>query len=150
MSTATTSTRLVEALAQHLAAANLAQYNPAGGYTENPALPAVTFEVLPPAPDTAVSIAVYNDLRDRDAWNPDIYVRLRFRAAGLDSRRVNDLADAVFEFLRTDEPTGPRQSWPAGVNVLTCFRVVRAQSATDNNGRFMRADSYRITLNPGE
>jgi hypothetical protein len=151
VATSNSGRRLLLSLATRLADLNLVQYSgPDAVYTENPDRPAVMFEKLAPNPDTAVSLAVYNELGDRDPWNRDYYVRMRFRAAGLDPLKVSDFADAVFDELETSEPTGPRQSWPGGVNVLTCFRVVRAQSAADANGRFMRADSYRITLNPGE
>lgn len=152
MATATRASQLVEALARHLDTAGLVRYSTAGALLtiEDPARPAVAFEALPPAPDSAVSIAVVNQLEDRDPYNPDVYVRLRFRTAGLDVRPVNDIADRVFQHLVTFEPTGPRQVWPDGVNVLTVFRTVRAASAADVNGRWMRADTYRITLNPGD
>ncbi|MFE7746870.1 hypothetical protein ACFU5M_31725, partial [Nocardia sp. NPDC057455] len=84
MAVATTTSALLQALAQHLAAAGLARYSLTGYSGDDPARPAVAFEQLPAAPDTAVSMAVYNHLTDRDRWNPDVYVRLRFRAAGVD------------------------------------------------------------------
>lgn len=151
--TATTSAELIESLALLLDELGLAQYAPPGPgvfYVEDPARPAIVLDAdLPPEPPTALAISVYDDNRDRDAWNPDIYVRLRFRADGLDPGAVNTKADRVFEHIHTAEP-GDRQQWPGGVNVLTCLRVVRAQSVKDANDRSMRADSYRITLNPGD
>lgn len=147
----TTSAALLESLAVLLDSLGVARYvPPPGAIAEDPDRPAIVFSSdLPAEPPTALAMSVYDDARDRDAWNPDLYVRLRFRAAGLDPRVVNNLADRVFEHIHTAEP-GDRQQWPGGVNVLTCLRVVRAQSAPDANGREMRADSYRITINPGD
>ncbi|OZE13378.1 hypothetical protein CH249_01820 [Rhodococcus sp. 05-2255-3B1] len=149
----TTRSQLRTALALHLAAAGLARYYESEQYgtTNDPVKPAVYLRaVMPDTPDTAVTISVIDDRRDRDAHNPDLYVRLRFRGAGRSVRAVDDPADAVFNHLHTFESTADRQRWPGGVNVLTCFRTVSTESTPDTTGRYMRADTYRITLNPGD
>ena len=151
--TQTTRSQLRTALAIHLAEANLARYVESEKYptVDDPTRPAVYLRpVMPDGPDTALTIAVVDDRRDRDAHNPDLYVRLRFRGAGRSVRAADDPADAVFHHLHTFEPTADRQQWPGGVNVLTCFRTVSTESTQDTTGRYMRADTYRITLNPGD
>lgn len=144
----TTATDLVAALGQRLADLGLAQYSPGGTYTEDPARPAFAWNELPAQPDTAVSASIYNDARDRDEHNPDVYVRLRWRAAGEDPTAVDDHADAAFHALNMPEHQASPQTWPGGVRVLDVRRVGRAQPVADANGRWTRADSYRITLNP--
>ncbi|WP_037141787.1 phage tail terminator protein [Rhodococcoides fascians] len=150
--TATTRSQLRTALALELSENNLARYLAHENYgADDSSRPSVfTRPVMPDSPDTAVTISVIDDKRDRDAHNPDLYVRLRFRAAGRNIRAVDDLADRVFEHLHTFEPTADRQRWPGGVNVQSCFRTATSESATDTTGRYMRADTYRITLNPGD
>jgi hypothetical protein len=101
----TTRSQLRTALALRLAEANLARYNESEKYSasDDPVRPAVFLRaVLPDTPDTAVTISVIDDRRDRDAHNPDLTVRLRFRGAGRSARAVDDPADAVFKHLRAD------------------------------------------------
>jgi hypothetical protein len=143
-------TDLVTSLALHLDALGVAQYSEDAftvGYVEKPELPAVTFDELPSSPDTAVSLTVAGHQTDRDPFNPDITVRLRFRGAGQDSRVVHRIAERVFDQLDTSEPMAGRQYWPGGAVVLMCLRVVRGNAIRDTNERWMRADSYRITTN---
>lgn len=136
------------ALALHLVGADLAQYSETAPYTEDPRRPAITFGELPASPVTAVSVTVTSDSRDRDEYNPDVDVRLRFRASGSDIRVVDALAERVYDFLYVPEYVFRPQTWPGGIRVLDVRRFVRAQSVTDSDGNWMRADSYRLTLNP--
>jgi hypothetical protein len=91
---------------------------------------------------------VTSDSRDRDEFNPDVDVRLRFRAPGSDIRAVDALAERVYDHLYVPEYVFRPQTWPGGIRVLDVRRFVRAQSVTDSDGNWMRADSYRLTLNP--
>lgn len=146
MKSPTTTRELLEALGRHLAFHQLVQFKVGDDahYTDNPLRPAYFYEDLPDKPATAVSAKVYNDTRDRDPWNPDVYVRLRWRA----KKNVDDLADKVHDVIAVPEFYYRPQTWPGGVRVIDVRRVVRAESAQDSNNRWMRADSYRITLNP--
>lgn len=146
-----TSVEIMEALGYHLTNRGLARYNPTGAMTEDPAKPLFVLGPAPAKPDTTVTAMIYNDDRGRDKFNPDFYIQLRFRAAGQDLRVVERLADNVFAEL--DWETGrPDETWPGGVRVQSSRRTVRAPSAPDGNTpkRYERADSYRITVNPGE
>lgn len=138
--------QVLDALARHLADAGVAQYNPAGVYTEKPALPAVLFGMLPDKPDTAVAINRYDWSTARDDFNPDVFVQLRFRGAGRDPRTVERLADAVFAVLHWPI-YHPTETWN-GTHVLMSRRTVAAPIDQDANGRYHRADSYRLTITP--
>ncbi|WP_051164448.1 phage tail terminator protein [Nocardia testacea] len=133
----------LEALARHLDAAGLARYIPAGAYPPG-TVPAATFSLLPSKPDAAVALTVYDEVLDRDDHNPDVYVQMRWRAAGIDPRVVNASADAATRQLHD----ATHIQLPDGPRVLLCRRKIRGLATPDSNGRYERADSYVFTLNP--
>ena len=145
-----TTVEVLEALGYHLTDLGLARYNPNAAMTEDPIKPLFVLGPAPATPNTTVSVTPYNDDRSRDKYNPDYYIQLRFRAAGQDLRVVERLADKVFAELDWEPGTRPDEVWPGGVRVQSSRRTVRAPSAPDGSKRFERADSYRITVNPGE
>lgn len=149
----TTSSEVIEALGRKMAALNLVEYldDPDAVFTEDSALLAFIDGLLPPEPDTCVSAIVTRDDRERDPFNPDIDVRLRFRAAVDATKTADDWADATYAALHVpDHVVRGDKVWPGGVRVLDVRRVMRALSFSDTNGRSVRADDYRITLNPKE
>ncbi|OCH80207.1 hypothetical protein A9310_22555 [Gordonia sp. UCD-TK1] len=149
----TTSSEVIEALGRKMAALNLVEYldDPDAVFTEGSALLAFIDGLLPPDPDTCVSAIVTRDDRERDPFNPDIDVRLRFRAAVGATKTADDWADATYAALHVpDHVVRGDKVWPGGVRVLDVRRVMRALSFSDTNGRSVRADDYRITLNPKE
>lgn len=131
-------------LAQHLASSGLARYSETGKYT-NTGLPAVFFGQLPPTPDAAILINVYNQDNTRDDDSPDMYVQLRYRTPGSDPRTTENLADSVFALLHDVSNT----VWGT-TRVLLCRRVIRGPIAPDATTptRYTRPDSYRVTINP--
>ncbi|WP_139104668.1 minor capsid protein [Gordonia sp. UCD-TK1] len=144
---------MIEALGRKMAALNLVEYldDPDAVFTEGSALLAFIDGLLPPDPDTCVSAIVTRDDRERDPFNPDIDVRLRFRAAVGATKTADDWADATYAALHVpDHVVRGDKVWPGGVRVLDVRRVMRALSFSDTNGRSVRADDYRITLNPKE
>ncbi|QLF83822.1 tail terminator [Gordonia phage Moosehead] len=149
----TTSSEVIEALGRKMAALNLVEYldDPNAVFTESSGLLAFIDGLLPPEPDTCVSAIVTRDDRERDPFNPDIDVRLRFRAAVGATKTADDWADATYAALHVpDHVVRGDKVWPGGVRVLDVRRVMRALSFSDTNGRSVRADDYRITLNPKE
>ncbi|QGJ87565.1 head-to-tail terminator [Gordonia phage Faith5x5] len=149
----TTSSEVIEALGRKMAALNLVEYldDPGAVFTEGSALLAFIDGLLPPEPDTCVSAIVTRDDRERDPFNPDIDVRLRFRAAVDATKTADDWADATYAAVHVpDHVVRGDKVWPGGVRVLDVRRVMRALSFSDTNGRSVRADDYRITLNPKE
>lgn len=144
----TGTTAVLLGLAGALEAAGLTQPFTTAKYSEDPTRLAVGLEDLPAAPPTALSLEMVGELDDRDQYNPDVYVRLRFRAAGKDVRVVHAFADRAKALLHTTEARG-RVTWPGGISVLTCFRTVRGTAAANANGLWMRPDTYRITPHTG-
>lgn len=137
--------QLEAALAQRIAGAGLARYNPTGTYTPT-GLPVILFGQIGDKPDGAIHINTYNEDYSRDDGTPDLYVQLRFRTPGQDKRTTNALAHQVFLLLNfTDEVSN--QVW-SGLPVLNCRRIITGPIAPDANGRYTRPDSYRITVNP--
>lgn len=140
---------VLDALAQHLASVDLVRYSPDADYgDDDPSLPAFFLQDLPPSPDTAVAATVYSFSTDRDDYNPDVLLRLRFRAAGDSPATVALLANNVRGVLKWPDYRPP-QTWPGGVRVLDVRPGVLTSPVKDSNGRWMRADPYRLTLNPG-
>ncbi|MBF6460154.1 hypothetical protein IU433_14025 [Nocardia puris] len=135
--------QFLDSFARHLDAAGLARYIPIGAYPPG-TLPAITFTLLPPEPDAAVALTVYDEVLDRDDHNPDIFVQLRWRTGGTDPRTTDAVADAATRHLHDARhvrlPDGPR--------ILLCRRRIRGVTAPDSNGRYERADSFVFTLNP--
>ena len=137
-----TPTGTVEAdIAARLAATGEIQYEADGVYSGTS--PAVVFGRIPDKPDNLIAVNIYDDQRDRDDTSPDVYVQLRFRTGGRDPRTTNALADSVFLAIHD----ASNVVWGT-TSVLHCRRVVRAPIGADDNGRYERADSYRLTLNP--
>lgn len=137
------SSTVLDGLARYLADAGLVRYSPTGVYPAG-GLPAVVFGAMPDAPADVVAINVYDDSRDRDDWNPDVYVQLRFRTAGRNPSTTDDLGDGVFNELHLLDHT----VFPGGVRLLIARRVIRAPHDQDAAGRYSRPDSYRLTINP--
>lgn len=146
-----TSSEVLAALGQRLAALGMVRYldDPEATFgDDDPAQPAYIDGLLPPDPDTCVSAVIVRDDRDRDPWNPDIDVRLRFRTAVGAAKNADDWGDETYTVLHVPDHVVRKETWPGGVRVLDVRRVVRALSFQDANGRLVRADDYRITLNP--
>lgn len=139
---------LLEALAQHLTNLGLARWDPNLTNYPTGALPVVFFGQLRDKPDNAIFINVYNDDRSKDEATPDYYVQIRFRAAGLDVRAVERMADTVFRTIDDTLHERSNTVW-AGVNILNCRRHIRGPAALEASNRYTRPDSYTITTNPG-
>ncbi|NKR32278.1 hypothetical protein GS504_15630 [Rhodococcus hoagii] len=139
--------RILDALARHIAATGLARYNPDGIYSAS-TVPAIFVGQMPPTPDAALLLNIYNDSRDRDPdrANPDIWVQLRGRTPGRDPRTTDDLLDALFDVL----DNARHYVMPGGVRVAVSQREVTATADPDENGRYTRPDSYKFHLNPSE
>ena len=65
-------------------------------------------------------------------------LRIRFRSAGQDPRDLFDLVDATFDALAG----AGEQQLGLGVHLVT--RETSNPSGTDQNGRYVHTDTYRI------
>ncbi|MEU3476393.1 hypothetical protein, partial [Rhodococcus sp. NPDC006774] len=102
-------------------------------------------------PGYAVILNMYDDVRIEDAWNPDFFVQFRFRldVDNEDSLAVHDVADRFYQrldFKRAHQLS--RLHLPGGVTVQWAERRITTDATPDDAGRWTRADSYRLTLNP--
>lgn len=134
-----------EALARHLHDAGAAIYNPDATYPATTTAPAVFFGQLYDAPGLAVAVNHYYSHPDPmiQQGSPRMRFQLRWRG-DRDPRTVHRIADAAYDVLHTLTPG----SWPGGVRTLWCVRQIVAPIEPDENGRWERADSYEIQLNP--
>lgn len=136
---------LLDALGTWMHREQVAVYDADGIYPNSLTLPAVVFGAMPDKPDNAVTINVYDSSIARDdPANPDYWVQFRYRAAGQDPRTVGDMADNLAHILldKTHVPLTPE------VEVRHATRTVRTPAGMDDNRRYERADSYRLSLKP--
>lgn len=139
---------VLRALAQHLEDRGVAVYADTYPTTEGP-LAVVTFGRLPQRPILAVALNRYNTDTSADSANPTMRIQLRWRAPKL--LAVEQIADDTHRAIRFNESpdlTSEPQTWPGGVRVQSCARVISAPSEPDANGNWERADSFELILNP--
>ncbi|MGW6499328.1 minor capsid protein [Nonomuraea angiospora] len=132
---------LLTGLAQMLAAAGVAEWDPDGIYM--PAQTALTIGGLPTSPDAAIALAMYGSGTGMDdVVNADTTVQIQFRMrGGPDPRVVDDLADGVY-----DQVHGlANHELVTGAFVLLAQRRLVTPLGRDDSGRWERADSYEIT-----
>lgn len=132
---------LLDALSEWMADQGLANltWNTTNG------LPNIAYGAMPASPDNAVTVNVYDrSIARDDRGNPDYYVQFRFRAAGNDPGPVGDMADALAQHLldQTHVDLTP------AVTIRHATRTVSTPVGMDDNKRYERADSYRLSLKP--
>lgn len=136
--------QVLDSLAQHLHDLGVATFAPDGVYPATVTAPAVYFAQLYKAPDPAVAIAhYYSDPDVMLGGSPRMRFQLRWRGDRT-PQTVNRYADRAYAALHTLTPG----SWPGGVRIQWCVRQIVAPLEPDENGRWERADSYEIQLNP--
>ncbi|WP_086568063.1 minor capsid protein [Streptosporangium minutum] len=130
-------TDLLTALAEQLHNAGAGVWRPAGpSYTASET--AIVLGRLPTAPDRAIALQPYGvDQDGDDPVNTDGTLGVQFRMRGTpDIRVLNGIAEDVFDALQG-------LKLPA-VGVLLMTRRIQAPMGSDGNGRWERADSYRL------
>lgn len=131
---------LLEGLAEHLAAADVAEWNPDGTYDPDTAAAVITMRALPAAPDRALALALYGDTDTDDAGLSDVTALVQVRTRGTtDPRVVDDLSDAVFDLVHgaTMLTLGP-------VHTTLIRRRSNALLGPDEHGRHERTDNYYV------
>ena len=141
-STATFTSRLRAGVAWFLASEGVGIWNddPRIPYTRDDV--ALTLKKLPPQPDNAIAVEVYDQEDDIVLPGSTIYVQLMFRAAAGGQRGdVDNIADAAFDALHG------RHRFNAGsVRVARAYRISSAPLGADDNGREERSDNYALTV----
>lgn len=136
----TTTSAVLEATAQHLAATGVADYNPSGVYPAGAT--AITLKSVPTTPDRVLTLTVYG-IDDSPDPGDDLRVfLLQVRARGLTfpPTDVDDLAEQARDAL-----TVHHTDWPGGVRIDRCYRVSTIPLGADGNRRQERTDNYRLT-----
>jgi hypothetical protein len=146
------------ALGGYLATQSLAQYDANGSYLDDPDLAAILFAQAD-APDTLCVLSVTGRNEALCQWD----VTMAFRATGINTLPVENLADAVADHWRATLGFGTG-TWhggslvapatvtlPGGLVVSEVERTARGRaeltSAAKHKGsRFTRSDDYRMTV----
>jgi hypothetical protein len=149
-------------IAGHLAASGLAQYDPNGHYLNHPDLPAILLADAD-VPDTACVLTCTGQDAGLCQWD----IEFDYRATGVTPNAVNGMADAVFDHFRA--VLGVQATsvvWQGGTPVVLpslvlpgllewteAERITRgtteATSPAKHNGtRFVRRDTWRMTMHP--
>jgi hypothetical protein len=137
--------QVLRGVAVELAGNSAALYS-LSAYPADPTLPAVFLGALAPAPILSVAVAHYDTNTRTDSHNPLVRIQLRWRAKSL--LLVEGAADRGFRALHFFEPTDPPRTYPNGLHVQRCRRIVTVPAEKDANSNWERADSYEFTLNP--
>ncbi|MFD0886770.1 minor capsid protein [Streptosporangium algeriense] len=130
-------TTILTAIAEQLHAAGAGVWRP-DGPPYSAAETAIVFGRLPTEPDRAIALVCYGVDQDADdPVNTDSTIGVQLRVRGTtDPREVDRIADAAF---------GALQGWAApAAGILLMTRRIQAPMGTDGNGRWERADSYRL------
>lgn len=126
---------LGDILARHLAAAGAGVYRPDGVYA--PGETGIVFGAVPAEPARVVALLFYPLTADTDA-DAEYGLRIRYRSADQDPRYVLELVDVAFDALAG----ASEQQFGLGVHLVT--RETSNPSGTDQNGRYLHADTYQI------
>lgn len=129
---------LLRGVAEHLHTEGVGVYREHGTYT--PSETGIYLRRVPPAPDSAITIASY-DVEDTRLPAVTYSLQIRYRApAGAEhADTVDELAEDVFWVLH-----GAKHRVWAGVEIADVTRVSAVPLGVDENGRPERADNYRI------
>lgn len=134
--------RLLTGLAEHLAAAGVGVWRPAGAYTAGEV--GITIRSVPQSPDQVLTLAAYpigSTLPGLADHRTAIQIRIR---GTTDPRVCDDLADAVYELL----DGASRLAW-GGIAVVQVWRQSYTSLGDDTNGRWERSENYYLdTMRP--
>ncbi|GEL47405.1 hypothetical protein CHO01_25210 [Cellulomonas hominis] len=103
----------------------------------------IALKRLPPSPDRALAISVYDLDLDVELPNTGVMVQILSRAPGA-ADEVDDLADDALEAMHAVH----HATWGA-LRVARCVHESTAPLGADGNGREERSDNYRIVTQGG-
>lgn len=129
---------LIDGLANLIAAAGLATYNPSGIYTD--AQTGIFDSAFPPSPGRIVTLTAVPLTDDPSLPMSQILVQARCRGTQ-DPRDVANLAGGIFDILH-----GLTHVQFGSAHVIQCFRRTSAPLGADANKRWSRSDQYYIDV----
>lgn len=134
-------TDLLTGLAVHLAAANVATWQPSGAY--GPTVTGIFIATVPEHPAGVLTLTAYG-IDDSDPTVPDSVVGLqvRCRAPNRDPRNADNLADAAYDALQSLGPL----TLSTGVRLQLCTRRSSLPMGADASGRWERSDNYQLMV----
>lgn len=133
-------TNMLEGVADLLAAAGVAKWNPTGTYADTDT--GIMIQLVPPSPAAVVTLSAYVVTDDPFLSDSVIGMQVRARTGGSDPRPTNDLADAVFDQIHGLRNT----TLNTGVRVVECLRRSGALLGQDELRRWLRSDNYYVTV----
>lgn len=132
-------TSLLTGIAQMLAGAGVGVWRSTGAYTATET--GIVFDVIPQAPDQAITLTDYPVSDDPTLSDSVIGVQVRTRWGGQDPRPVKDLDGAVFDALH-----GLESVTLGGVHVVSMVRRSGVSLGQDTSNRWMRSSNYYATV----
>jgi len=130
---------LLTVVAQLLASTGVAVWKPTGAYTDSEV--GIVLGVPTQSPPAQVALAAYGTSDDPALSDSVVQMQVRMRAAGADVRKVDDLADTVFDALQ-----GLRGATVGSGRLVYARRHSTLPLGVDGNGRFERTDNYTLTV----
>lgn len=127
-------------VAQLLADAGIGEYSSSGLFAADAV--AIVDKVLPASPDNAVALAQYPVSDSPSLSDSVIGLQVRTRAAGDDSRPVDEIADAIFDQLHGLAD----KTLAGGVRIVFSERRSGLAAAKDAQHRWDRTDNYYLTV----
>ena len=134
--TAGWTTRLLEGLAGHLAAAGVGTWRATGIYSAGET--GILIRAVPPAPDRVVTLAAYPVASPPGLTDHTAGVQIRVRA-GSNPTECDDLADAIHDLLN-----GAHDLALGGIRISQITRTSYASLGQDGNRRWERSENYYI------
>lgn len=132
--------RLLEGIAQLLAARALGTWFSAGVYTTGQT--GIVLGGLPASPDRVIGLAAYGVDDDPSLSDSVIGLQVSTRWGGQDPRPVGDLTDSVF-----DELHGLHNlNLPTGVRLVQCLRRSWTSMGQDSNQRWRTVQNFYATV----
>lgn len=135
---------LLPDLANHLAEVGIGQFNLRGIY-KTFAPPAIYFGTIPDESGYAIAINHYDTITNLGRSTSTPALKVQFRARGdKHPHSPGQILDRIYQELHDRD----RFELDNSTTVLRCIRHLRGTEESDAQGRWTRADSYTLTLNP--
>lgn len=131
---------IVTAVAERLAAEDIADWDPTGAYLANTGKPAIFIQAYPDIARPIISLSPYLVAAVLDPNDSVLGLQVRTRTEGRDPRPVNDLDSSIFRALH-----GQRGIALAGYRITKILFQSGASMGQDGSDRWGRSANFYIT-----